>query len=301
MWVRYDDGFHNHPKTLEAVAIDPGSISLHLLCNTWQADNGTDGVVTLGAVISKAGTRARGLKWARILVAAGLWHAEGHGCDRCAQPPKGGYVFHDIADYSSAKRDAEITEKRREAGRKGAAARWGTDEDEAAQTAEPMANAIANAWHDDGTPVALAIVPHGKPMATACQTDSTVKAPGMASASPPHTPPLPEPEPVKNNPPSPPPGGTARTYVRGSDEDPEFAAFWDAYPLKKDKGHARRAWRAALRRGVSATTLIEAAQRFRNDPARKPGYTRYPATWLNGESYGDYAEPVAVNSGFWDN
>src|ERR1700691_581182 len=32
----------------------------------------------------------------------------------------------------------------------------------------------------------------------------------------------------------------------GSDQDPDFAAFWSAYPRKVGKGQARKAWRAGV-------------------------------------------------------
>jgi hypothetical protein len=68
---------------------------------------------------------------------------------------------------------------------------------------------------------------------------------------------------------------------------PGFADFWATYPLKKDKGSAVRAYQAALSRipDRDPSLLIKAAAAYRDDPARKPQFTKYPASWLNAESY----------------
>lgn len=82
----------------------------------------------------------------------------------------------------------------------------------------------------------------------------------------------------------------------GSDEDPDFAAFWDAYPRKVAKGAARRAWRAALAKRADPKAVITGAERYRDDPRRMSAdisYTAHPATWLNGERWLERPEPPA--------
>lgn len=75
----------------------------------------------------------------------------------------------------------------------------------------------------------------------------------------------------------------------GSDDDPDFAAFWSAYPRKEAKGQARTAWRTAvIRKKIDPKTIILGAERYADDPKRKAGgrtYTAHPATWLNGERW----------------
>lgn len=104
-----------------------------------------------------------------------------------------------------------------------------------------------------------------------------------------------------SNPPN--PQGGNRGSRRGEDDDPDFIQFWETYPIKKDKGHARKAWRTARKRGVAADVIIKAAQRYRDNPQRKPDYTAYPATWLNGERYNDFDDVTspASSGGWWDN
>jgi hypothetical protein len=75
----------------------------------------------------------------------------------------------------------------------------------------------------------------------------------------------------------------------GSDADPDFAAFWDAYPRRVAKGQARKAWKTAVvKRGVDPKAIILGAERYRDDRERlsRPiEYTAHPATWLNGERW----------------
>ncbi|GAB2567299.1 helix-turn-helix domain-containing protein [Leucobacter ruminantium] len=63
-----------------------------------------------------------------------------------------------------------------------------------------------------------------------------------------------------------------------------FEDWWKAYPLKKDKGRARTAYKAALKK-TSAEVLISAAVAYRADPNREQAYTKYPASWLNAEAW----------------
>ncbi|MEV2239485.1 hypothetical protein [Micromonospora sp. NPDC049891] len=76
------------------------------------------------------------------------------------------------------------------------------------------------------------------------------------------------------------------------DTDPHWVAFWEAYPRKTDKGHARKAWLKALRNGATPEGLTHAALQFRNHPKtpRDIKYVPHPTTWLNGERFNDFLE-----------
>jgi len=98
----------------------------------------------------------------------------------------------------------------------------------------------------------------------------------------------------------------------GSDQDPDFTAFWDAYPRRVAKGQARKAWRTAvIKRKIDPKIIILAAERFRDDPHRQvrgPEFTAYPATWLNGERWNDYPDGdgapghrISYPTSPWDN
>lgn len=70
--------------------------------------------------------------------------------------------------------------------------------------------------------------------------------------------------------------------------DPAFDEFWAAYPRRKAKLDAIRAWTAALKRGATPEQLIAAATEYATFRAgRDPQFTKLPATWLNKGSYDD--------------
>ena len=69
-----------------------------------------------------------------------------------------------------------------------------------------------------------------------------------------------------------------------------FNEFWKEYPRKLDKGAAFRAFRAALKI-ASFEEILAAAIAYRNDPNREAEYTKYPATWLNADSWENEISP----------
>jgi DNA-binding HxlR family transcriptional regulator len=75
-------------------------------------------------------------------------------------------------------------------------------------------------------------------------------------------------------------------------ESSSFDEFWDIYPLKRDKQAAERAWRKALRM-TPPERIIAAARAYRDDPERKPDFTKYPATWLNAGAWENDYTPAS--------
>lgn len=63
-----------------------------------------------------------------------------------------------------------------------------------------------------------------------------------------------------------------------------FAEFWNAYPRKLDKAKAFRAFKSALKR-AKFEDILAGVIAYRNDPKRNPDFTKYPATWLNNDSW----------------
>ncbi|WP_161608004.1 helix-turn-helix domain-containing protein [Leucobacter chironomi] len=63
-----------------------------------------------------------------------------------------------------------------------------------------------------------------------------------------------------------------------------FDEWWQVYPLKKDKGRARIAYKAALKK-TAPDVLFAAAVAYRDDPNRAEAFTKYPASWLNAEAW----------------
>ena len=84
-----------------------------------------------------------------------------------------------------------------------------------------------------------------------------------------------------------------------TDESPDFAQFWTAYPRRIAKGEARKAWRQTASIRPPLGTLLAAIEaQKRTDQWRKDGgiFIPHPATWLRGERWDDEteinAEPV---------
>ena len=75
----------------------------------------------------------------------------------------------------------------------------------------------------------------------------------------------------------------------GSPVDDVFAAFWQAYPSKKAKGHALKAWAklTAEERGkcLPAIQAQVAAKHFKGSDG--VDYIPHPATWLNARRWED--------------
>ena len=69
-----------------------------------------------------------------------------------------------------------------------------------------------------------------------------------------------------------------------------FDEFWKEFPLKKDKGKAIKSFRSAMTR-ATFDQILAGAIAYRNDPNRKPEFTKYPATWLNADSWENEIAP----------
>jgi len=96
--------------------------------------------------------------------------------------------------------------------------------------------------------------------------------------------------------PTPAPRGAARSRVVVSftpEQEVAFGQFWAAYPKKRDKLAARRAFKAALERGVLAEDILGALGSYRFSDEER--WIKHPATWLNAGCYED--EAVEASSG----
>ena len=64
----------------------------------------------------------------------------------------------------------------------------------------------------------------------------------------------------------------------------QFDEFWNNYPRKIDRGKAFRAFRSALKR-AKFEDILAGAIAYSNDPTRNPDFTKYPASWLDADSW----------------
>ena len=71
-----------------------------------------------------------------------------------------------------------------------------------------------------------------------------------------------------------------------------FGAFWSNYPKKRDREEAKKAWIAAIERGVEPKHMVDAAQAYARERfGQEPKYTKLPANWLNKGCYDDEPDP----------
>lgn len=72
-----------------------------------------------------------------------------------------------------------------------------------------------------------------------------------------------------------------------------FSAFWQAYPKRKSKGNAEKAWKKLSPDGALAVQILEAVARAKAsaDWQREGGkFIPHPATWLNAKGWEDELE-----------
>lgn len=93
VWANLDDGFSDHPKNW---ALSDAAYRLHVSGINYCGRLLTDGVIPLSIVPRlKPGYRPSTLK---ELLAAGVWHPDGHDCSSslCVQPGEGSVYVHDF-------------------------------------------------------------------------------------------------------------------------------------------------------------------------------------------------------------
>jgi len=72
--------------------------------------------------------------------------------------------------------------------------------------------------------------------------------------------------------------------------DESFAQFWDAYPKKRSKKDAQKAWRKLKPDDALFRTIMDAVAFWKQTPdwmKEKGAYVPLPATWLRGERWTD--------------
>lgn len=81
-----------------------------------------------------------------------------------------------------------------------------------------------------------------------------------------------------------------RAYTRDSSRSDAFDAFWKAYPKKRSKGDALKAWRQTQVWRPTLPVLLDALERAKRSPdwTKSDGqFVPYPATWLRAHGWED--------------
>lgn len=79
-----------------------------------------------------------------------------------------------------------------------------------------------------------------------------------------------------------------------SDSGSDFASWWSAYPRKRGKGQAEKAYKAAKKKTDAATLLAALVEQAPSLMAKGAEFAPYPATWLNGERWDDEPDNLRI-------
>lgn len=217
---------------------------------------------------------------AMALAEVGLWHLPGHECGKCPQPKAGSAYIHDYLQHQrSADEAKDLTSKRREAGRKGAAQRWskpagdaqGDGESHAKSNGKPIASAMANGM--------------ASAMANGWQSDSKPMAEERRGEK----------------------RRTKELLSPDGDEPEGFAEFWAIYPPRRNssKADARKAYAAALKAGADPAEIIAGAKLYADSQhGQDSQFTAHAKTWLHGKRWEDalaMPSPAPRRKFAWEN
>lgn len=75
--------------------------------------------------------------------------------------------------------------------------------------------------------------------------------------------------------------------ISHSADDPDFTAFWSAYPRKVAKPAALKAWRSAKSRPPLADLLAALDRHKGSEQWQAARFVPHPATWINGQRWDD--------------
>lgn len=289
-WAKIDDGFDEHPKIeslfdeedelMALAAIGLWTVSLSRAHREMQPSrrhkNKKPGLIQRSN-IRRYTSREDREQLAGLLVKYGLWEVD---------PDGEGWMIHDFGEYLPS---GKLKHQRSIAGQRGAATRYGRiDEDgnlldKHGNLLPEVGNLPEESWQDMARARPRGGTPEPEPKETI--KNSSPSAPPMGDSDDGALPGL-----------APPPAVTRRRGVAVTGDSPDFVRFWEAYPKRKGKVDARKAWAKAIKSGTDPDSLISAAERYAVERARlneEEKYTLYPATWLNGERWDD--EPAVTN------
>lgn len=143
------------------------------------------------------------------------------------------------------------------------------------------------------------------PRCPVCKTQTSPKLPETpASSDETHrdSPELTEPHPSKGKEGKGKEGNSSAPATPSRATDDRFAEFWSHYPKKKDKGHALKAWKAALKKADAQTIIDGLKAQLPMLNSSDPQFIPYGATWLNGERWADeITKPKPTGSTGWWN
>lgn len=172
-----DDELCDHPKFAQ---VDLDAIGLWTLGLSWCSRHLTDGRIPTRIVERyAAGARRKAATIAAELIDVGLW-----------EPVDGGWQYHDFHDHNPSgaevkERRSKVSQRRAEAGRKGAAKRWGTKQTDGNPDGNGHGKPMANASGLDQEPDPDARYEHVTSLDVQASTDADQHGPSEPAHKPP--------------------------------------------------------------------------------------------------------------------
>ena len=266
MWMKVDDGLHNHRKTRAVTKShatktrDAAPMGLWVLAGSWAGQNGTEGWVPEDE-LDRWDDDWRTLM-AR-LVKAGYWWPQ----ERDGEP---GFGFVDWHDYNDPADSAS------KAGTFGNHVRWHVNEGKVEPECQhcPREPDEPEYRPDDRGDIGGRSGGDSHPISGG---ESGWTSGAIA---------LPEPEPEPEPEPNP---GQASSDKSDHSEPPErFEEFWETYGNKVGRKKSEVAYRNALKKpGVTDDLIIAAAAQYVEWCRETDTYLKNPLTWLHGEHWAD--------------
>lgn len=85
--------------------------------------------------------------------------------------------------------------------------------------------------------------------------------------------------------------------IKGSIYSPNFLLFWDAYPLKKAKGSAFKAYKNIKEPKPTLKIILQSIEeQNKSEQWQNKQFIPHPATWLNQRRWEDEIEPLNGNT-----
>ena len=270
-WTKVDDGMATHRKTRQTLRSHPekdrdaGPLGLWVLASCWSQRNGMEGWIP-AEELDRYDDEWESL--AGRLVAAGYWHE----VDRDGEP---GYLFHDWADYNP-------TAEASASGVYGNHVRWHVNK----ALVDPECEHCPKEQVPES---ALNVSRNHRPRIAPESRQDIAPDSGKHRSTP-----TPTPTPTPNNSLVAKNSLLVKPKAQTADKSAEsFENFWNTYPRRVSKGHARRAWVGAIKKSEPEAIVAAAAKYAATMKGTEQKFIPHPATWLNGERWADQAVTAA--------
>lgn len=258
-YFKVDVGYFDNPKVADLLDESPRAAIAHLRAIAYCRQHITDGVFPIRQVMRLASASHCG----------GQCDSE---CDFCAVVNAGLFVVVDsrtarVHDYLEHQESPEAIQRRKNAGKAGAAARWGGQKDASKGMRvayESQSESRASRYAEERRGEDMYVVARDSSSADADATDESRNL----------------------------------TLLEPPTSGDRFDEFYDLFAgRKKSPAKAKSAWTKALsKKGVTADLLIERGSAYvtaMKATDKFPQFTKYPENWLNDEMWeGDLPQPT---------